>query len=83
VSRRGHFHDDSIGTATGAYDLNYIEAVLNNDPEEVQQIEQAAFDLGYGPTVECSTVSNTSSQRAICRQSGFFLLHVLGLIIFI
>ncbi|KAJ7830070.1 hypothetical protein B0H14DRAFT_3715963 [Mycena olivaceomarginata] len=66
VSRRDHFHDDSIGTATGAYDLNYIEAVLNNDQEEVQQIEQAAFDLGYGPTVECSTVSNTSSQRAIC-----------------
>ncbi|KAJ7838385.1 hypothetical protein B0H14DRAFT_3700171 [Mycena olivaceomarginata] len=48
------------------YDLNYIEAVLNNDQEEVQQIEQAAFDLGYGLTVECSTVSNASSQRAIC-----------------
>ncbi|KAF8145358.1 hypothetical protein K438DRAFT_1630265 [Mycena galopus ATCC 62051] len=63
---RDHFHDDSVGKAVGAYDLNYIEAELSGDKEEVEKIEQAAFDLGYGPQVECTTVVNASSQRAHC-----------------
>ncbi|KAJ6528892.1 hypothetical protein B0H19DRAFT_1083230 [Mycena capillaripes] len=49
---RDHFCDDSIGSATGAYDLKYIQAVLNEDQDEVTIIEEAAFDLGYGPLTE-------------------------------
>ncbi|KAF7328240.1 hypothetical protein MVEN_02563900 [Mycena venus] len=66
TSSRDHFHDDSVGSAMGAYDLNYIQAVLGQDEEEVARIEEAAYDLGYGPRVECTTVTNVSSQRANC-----------------
>ncbi|KAJ7764293.1 hypothetical protein B0H16DRAFT_1799720 [Mycena metata] len=63
---RDHFYDNSVGTATGAYNLDYIEAVLCQDDEEIERIEQAAFDLGYGPLSECTTVTNASSQKAFC-----------------
>jgi hypothetical protein len=66
-NNRDHFHDDSVGAATGSYDLAYIKAVLQEDEEEVLSIEQATHDLGYGPLVECTTVTNASSQRAFCR----------------
>ncbi|KAK7019278.1 hypothetical protein R3P38DRAFT_2632453 [Favolaschia claudopus] len=66
ITNPDHFHDDSLGTAAGTYDLNYIKAVLTDDNDEVARIEEAAFDLGYGPRVECTTVANNCSQRAIC-----------------
>ncbi|KAJ7019900.1 hypothetical protein C8F04DRAFT_1197252, partial [Mycena alexandri] len=71
ITSRDHFHDDSVGSATGTYDIAYIKAVLTDNEEEVAQIEDAAFSLGYGPLVECTTVTNASSQRAICRRSQF------------
>ncbi|KAJ7763443.1 hypothetical protein B0H16DRAFT_1718672 [Mycena metata] len=66
TNNRNHFHDNSVGTATGTYDLDYIEAVLCEDEEEIYRIEEAAFALGYGPLVECKTVTNVSAQRAFC-----------------
>ncbi|KAJ7730898.1 hypothetical protein DFH07DRAFT_756061 [Mycena maculata] len=63
---RDHFYDPNIGAATGTYDLEYIEAVFNSDKEEVAHIEDAAFTLGYGPLVECTTIANVSSQKAFC-----------------
>ncbi|KAJ7145085.1 hypothetical protein C8R43DRAFT_890873 [Mycena crocata] len=60
------FFDDFTGSAAGSYDLNYIQAVLNEDEEEAKIIEEAAFSLGYGPLVPCTTITNNSSQRAIC-----------------
>ncbi|KAF9014841.1 hypothetical protein BDZ89DRAFT_1046255, partial [Hymenopellis radicata] len=44
----------------------YLEAVLEGDLEQAQQIEQAVESLGYGPNVECTTVTNVSSQRLNC-----------------
>ncbi|KAJ7775045.1 hypothetical protein B0H16DRAFT_1684672 [Mycena metata] len=64
---KDHFSDSTIGN--GAYDVNYIEAVITGDIEEASRIEQSAEDLGYGPLVECTTVSNPSSQRAYCTVS--------------
>ncbi|KAJ7506100.1 hypothetical protein B0H11DRAFT_1707331 [Mycena galericulata] len=66
TSNQDHFHDDYVGESTGSYDLDYIEAVLCEDDEEISRIEQAAFALGYGPLVECKTVTNASSQKAFC-----------------
>lgn len=57
-----YFLDDS-------YDLDYVEAVLNEDMEEVDRIEDAALALGFGPLMECNTVANFSSQRLYCRKS--------------
>lgn len=64
---RDHFHDSSV--CNGAYDLDYIKASITGDLEEVARIEHNARDLGYGPLVECSTVSNVSAQKAFCRES--------------
>ncbi|KAJ7720038.1 hypothetical protein B0H16DRAFT_1793932, partial [Mycena metata] len=64
---RPYVCDSTIGN--GAYDVNYIEAVITGDIEEASRIEQSAEDLGYGPLVECTTVSNPSSQRAYCTVS--------------
>jgi hypothetical protein len=75
---RDHFHDSFVGTSTGAYDLKYIKAVLCDDEEEVALIEQAAFDLGYGPLVECTTITNASSQRAICRMFHSLYINLLN-----
>ncbi|KAJ6578506.1 hypothetical protein B0H19DRAFT_1062987 [Mycena capillaripes] len=69
-SNRNHFYDNSVGNSTGTYNLDYVEAVLCEDEEEISRIEQAAFDLGYGPLVECKTVTNASSQKAFCYAQG-------------
>ncbi|KAJ6455123.1 hypothetical protein C8R47DRAFT_1251161 [Mycena vitilis] len=80
-SSRDHFHDDSVGTATGTYSLKYIEAVLTDDTDEVARIEEACLALGYGPLVDCTAVTNASSQRAICphdhRDKDGYLLQPL------
>ncbi|KAJ7661103.1 hypothetical protein B0H17DRAFT_1144805 [Mycena rosella] len=65
TTNRDHFHDNSVGAPTGSYDLGYIQAVLTDDEEEATCIEQAAFKLGYGPLVECTTVANVSSQKPL------------------
>jgi hypothetical protein len=44
---RDHFVDYSIGDSS--YNLAYIKAVLCEDEEEVDRIEMAARDLGFGP----------------------------------
>lgn len=56
----------------GSYDLEYLEAVLCEDFEEIDRIEAAAEALGYGPLVQCTTVTNCSSQRAFCRKNFAF-----------
>ncbi|KAJ7211557.1 hypothetical protein C8J57DRAFT_1097634, partial [Mycena rebaudengoi] len=64
-TNKNHLNDPTINN--GSYDLAYIEAVLCEDQEEVDRIEQAALDLGFGPLLGvCTTVSNASSQKAFC-----------------
>lgn len=73
TSNKDHFHDDYVGESTGAYDLDYIEAVLCEDEEEITRIEETAFSLGYGPLVPCRTLTNASSQKAFCRSFTPFI----------
>ncbi|KAJ7255688.1 hypothetical protein C8J57DRAFT_1236122 [Mycena rebaudengoi] len=64
-TNRDHLNDATINN--GTYDLEYIEAVLCEDQEEVDRIEQAALYLGFGPLVGvCTTVANASTQKKFC-----------------
>lgn len=72
MSNRDHYFDASIGD--GSYDLEYLEAVLTEDHEEVERIEDAAIQMGYGPKAECHTIANFTTQKLHCRKgiSWFF-----------
>ncbi|KAJ6484352.1 hypothetical protein C8R47DRAFT_1072982 [Mycena vitilis] len=61
---KDHFHDHSIGD--GSYHVEYIEAVFCGDQQEAAQIEDFAFNFGYGPLADCSTITNCSQQKAYC-----------------
>jgi hypothetical protein len=80
---RDHFVDYGIGD--GSFNIEYIEAVLCEDQEEVDRIENAATTLGFGPRVECTMVANFSAQRVYCRTFlfNFWLLsnYLLQLLI--
>ncbi|KAJ6600477.1 hypothetical protein DFH09DRAFT_1070271 [Mycena vulgaris] len=52
--------------ADGSYDMGYLDALFSNDTDEIKLIEDAAFTLGFGPLVECSTVCNVSVQKTLC-----------------
>ncbi|KAF5366384.1 hypothetical protein D9758_009754 [Tetrapyrgos nigripes] len=64
LSNRDHFFDASI--SDGSYNLDYLEAVLCEDEDEIERIETEASAQGYGPRIECCTVTNFSSQRVYC-----------------
>ncbi|KAF9029442.1 hypothetical protein BDZ89DRAFT_1249203 [Hymenopellis radicata] len=49
-----------------SYDMEYLEAVLEEDDEEITRIESEAESAGYGPLATCSTVVNFSSKRVVC-----------------
>ncbi|KAJ7024050.1 hypothetical protein C8F04DRAFT_921453, partial [Mycena alexandri] len=82
TNNRNHFHDNytfftentgenfklfsPLSNFLSVYGLDYIEAVLCEDDEEICRIEEAALTLSYGPLVECKTVTNASAQRAFC-----------------
>jgi hypothetical protein len=61
---RDHLIDYSI--SDGSYDLDYIEAELAEDADELDRIEYGACELGFGPRSTCRTVENVSSQRVYC-----------------
>ncbi|KAJ3860037.1 hypothetical protein EV359DRAFT_49934, partial [Lentinula novae-zelandiae] len=50
----------------GRFDVQYLEAVLTEDHEEVDRIESQAQLDGYGPRVSCHMVTNNTSQRLTC-----------------
>ncbi|KAJ6549305.1 hypothetical protein DFH09DRAFT_1281487 [Mycena vulgaris] len=60
------YDDNECPISSGAYDIDYIEAVITGDEQEASRIEDSARDLGYGPRVECTTVWNFSKQKANC-----------------
>ncbi|KAF8171212.1 hypothetical protein K438DRAFT_1613266 [Mycena galopus ATCC 62051] len=49
-----------------------MEAIFCGDEQEAALIEESAFNLGYGPLTDCSTVANCSQQKAYCRE---FIRH--------
>ncbi|KIJ53133.1 hypothetical protein M422DRAFT_42920 [Sphaerobolus stellatus SS14] len=59
-----HFIDYEVsnGQLSGAY----IEAYFSNDEDEMQTIDEAASDYGFGPLAPCMTVENSSSQQLYC-----------------
>ncbi|KAJ3916503.1 hypothetical protein F5877DRAFT_46476 [Lentinula edodes] len=61
---RDHFYDNTIGN--GRFNVEYLEAVLTNDHDEVGRIELEAQLDGYGPRTSCHTVTNNTSQRLTC-----------------
>lgn len=63
---RDHLFDYTVGN--GSYHLEYLEAVLTEDEEEVERIETEVEMKGYGPRTACHNVMNFSSQRPICRK---------------
>ncbi|KAG7090286.1 hypothetical protein E1B28_011884 [Marasmius oreades] len=67
VHNRDHFFDATI--ANSSLNLEYLEAVLCEDEDEIERIELDVEVLGYGPRSECYYMTNTSSQRAYCPQS--------------
>ena len=73
MGNRDHFVDYTIGD--GPYDIEYIEAVLCEDQEEIDRIEYAAQKLGFGPRVECTNISNFSTSECIVVSS---ILIILG-----
>ncbi|KAJ3762632.1 hypothetical protein EV360DRAFT_35312 [Lentinula raphanica] len=62
-----HLYDGTVGS--GCYDVEYLEAVLTGDLEEISRIEAEAEVKGYGPNTGCDTVINCSSQRLTCAWS--------------
>ncbi|KAJ7584578.1 hypothetical protein C8J56DRAFT_1054042 [Mycena floridula] len=44
--------DHLVQYLDGSYDLDYLEAVLEEDTDEIERIEHGAEVLGYGPLVE-------------------------------
>lgn len=55
-------------TLDESFDHDYIDAHFNEDAEEIDRIELQAAEMGYGPRVTCTTVTNFSAQRACCRE---------------
>jgi hypothetical protein len=65
-TNQAHFHDFNI--TNGSYDIDYLEAVFCGDQQETARIEEDAYACGYGPLVDCTSVSNFSTQKAFCRE---------------
>lgn len=51
--------------------MEYLEALLAEDLEEVNRIESEAELEGYGPRTTCRTIMNNSAQRLTCRMLRF------------
>ncbi|KAJ3926352.1 MAG: hypothetical protein NXY57DRAFT_1065053 [Lentinula lateritia] len=64
LNNRDHFFDNTIGN--GRFNVEYLEAVLTNDQEEVDRIELEAQLEGYGPRISCGTIMNNTAQRITC-----------------
>ena len=61
-------HLCSYEAGAGLYDVEYLEALFDDDTEEITQTESAAYSNGFGPLAPCSTVCNSSSVKIHCRE---------------
>ncbi len=55
----------------GLYDLEYLEALFQENQDALDDIEMDAQCDGIGPRAVCKTVSNVSSVKVDCRESIF------------
>lgn len=68
-----HYNKDSacdhyVHYLDGSYDLNYLDAYVNEDTDEIDHIEAAALAVGYGPLATCTMVVNSSAQQINCHK---------------
>ena len=57
------------GPESGLYDLDYLQALFNNDQEEISTIENEAEQYGFNVSAsQCSVVVNHTSVRVMCRE---------------
>lgn len=61
-------HLCSYEASTGLYDTEYLEALFDDDKEEIVRIESAANSNGFGPLTPCSTTWNNNSVKVHCRE---------------
>ncbi|KAF8162053.1 hypothetical protein K438DRAFT_1776129 [Mycena galopus ATCC 62051] len=53
MSNKDHYFNVSIGD--GSYNIIYLAAILDGHKEEIESIEKAAVELGFGTRVDCIT----------------------------
>ncbi|KAJ7284770.1 hypothetical protein C8J57DRAFT_1217153 [Mycena rebaudengoi] len=63
-NNKAHFHDFNL--SNGSFNLDYLEAVFT---------EEAAQADGYGPLVDCTSLSNFSTQKVFCPKSSAAVSH--------
>ncbi|KAF8587233.1 hypothetical protein K439DRAFT_1614519 [Ramaria rubella] len=61
-----HNHPHLIDHRVQETDEEYMEALFDNDQDEVARIEQAATAEGRGPLLPCHTVANSTSMWPFC-----------------
>ncbi|KAJ6554288.1 hypothetical protein B0H19DRAFT_1029451 [Mycena capillaripes] len=63
------------------FDIPYLRALLENNTRVIDQHEESAQQLGYGPRMHCSFSASPSAQKELCpywhRQSGKLARGVL------
>ena len=66
-------HLCSYEVSTGLYDVEYLEALFDDDKEAITQIESLACKSGFGPLASCPTAWNNSSVKVHCHEQWFEL----------
>ena len=57
------------GPSSGLYDIGYLQALFNNDQDEISMIEAEAKEYGFDPSAsQCGVVMNHTSVRVMCRE---------------
>ncbi|KAF9232366.1 hypothetical protein BU15DRAFT_90674 [Melanogaster broomeanus] len=54
------------GPDSGEYDIEYLQALFNEDRKEIHDIESEARQHGFDPVAPCLTVMNHTSVRVTC-----------------
>ncbi|KZP19049.1 hypothetical protein FIBSPDRAFT_955798 [Athelia psychrophila] len=67
-SRLGGSRDHlfSYAPGNGLYNLEYIEALFDNDHDTIRKFEAAAQASGFGPLATCTSIANHSSIKVNC-----------------
>lgn len=65
-------HHFSYTVSNGLYNLEYLEALFDNDSETISKFELAAMDDRFGPLASCTTITNYSSIRVNCHECFLF-----------
>jgi hypothetical protein len=77
---KAHLINFDVGN--GLYNIKYLEALFDGNPEIIHQIESEGSSIGFDPATPCTTVSNISSVKVNCCESSIesFVSHSISLI---